>query len=245
MNNVNTVASATKGCDLVYESMLPALKTCGLFSGMADQQILDLLPCFGVRTNHYRKNETIAMAGEDQEVFGVVISGQVQVQKEDYAGNRLILGIFGPGEVFGEVPVFAGATRWPNSVQAMMNSEVLFIPYHKISEPCCRVCQSHRLLIANMLRIVARKALAMNGRISYLKLRGMREKLAAFLYEQYVQTGNRTFMIPMNREQLADYLNVSRPSMSRELGRIRDEGVIDYFRSSFTIKDIAALRKMR
>jgi len=88
------------------------------------------------------------------------------------------------------------------------------------------------------------KPLIMNNRISYLKVKSMREKLAAFLYEQHQMTGNRTFMIPMNREQLADYLNVSRPSMSRELGRIRDEGVIDFYRSSFTIKDIEALRRM-
>jgi CRP-like cAMP-binding protein len=84
----------------------------------------------------------------------------------------------------------------------------------------------------------------MNSRIGYLKVKSMREKLAAFLFEQHQRTGNRTFMIPMNREQLADYLNVSRPSMSRELGRIRDEGVIDFYRSSFTIKNLDALRQM-
>lgn len=229
----------------MYEKQLPALRECGLFTGLTDQQILDLIPCFGVRISQHNKNDCVAVAGDEQTVFGVVIEGQVQVQKEDYAGDRLILGIFGPGEVFGEVPVFAGATHWPNSVIATQTSEVMFIPYQKISEPCCRVCHSHRLLIANMLRIVARKTLVMNSRINYLKLRGMREKLAAYLFEQSRQAGSQTFMIPMNREQLADYLNVSRPSMSRELGRMRDEGVIDFFRSSFTIKDLTALRKMR
>ncbi len=229
----------------MYEKQLPALRKCGLFTGLTDQQILDLIPCFGVRISQYARQETVVMAGDEQTMFGVVIEGQVQVQKEDYSGDRLILGIFGPGEVFGEVPVFSGLTSWPNSVIATQNSEVMFIPHHKISEPCCRVCHSHRLLIANMLRIVAQKALAMNGRLNYLKLRGMREKLAAFLFDQSRLAGSHTFMITMNREQLADYLNVSRPSMSRELGRMRDEGVIDFFRSSFTIKDMGALRGMR
>jgi CRP-like cAMP-binding protein len=229
----------------LYEKQLAALRECTLFAGHSEQQILGLLPCFQVRIEQYQKGETIALAGDNQIVFGIVIFGQIQIQKEDYAGNRLIIGLFGSSEIFGEVAVFAGNNSWPNTVQAIANSEVMFIPYQKISEPCCDICESHQLLIANMLRIVAQKALAMNGRIGFLRLRGMREKLAAYLYEQYIMNGNHTFMIAMNREQLADYLNVSRPSMSRELGRIRDAGVIDFYRASFTIKDIAALRKMR
>jgi CRP-like cAMP-binding protein len=229
----------------LYEKQLSALRECKLFAGHSEQQIRELLPCFQVRIEQYQKGETIAVAGDDQIVFGIVIFGQIQIQKEDYTGNRLIIGLFGPGEVFGEVAVFAGTTSWPNTVLAQVSCEVMFIPYQKLSQPCCQICQSHQLLIANMLRIVAQKALTMNGRIGFLRLRGMREKLAAYLYEQDTLNKSHTFMINMNREQLADYLNVSRPSMSRELGRIRDAGVIDFYRSSFTIKDIAALRKMR
>lgn len=241
-------ASARPPCTLpqanAFAHWLPVLRACDLFIGHADAQILSLMPCFQARVHEYRKGEAIAIAGEAQDVFGIVLSGEILVQKEDYAGNRLIIGIFTPSEIFGEVSVYAGATRWPNTVQANTACSALFLSYAKVSQPCCNVCQSHQLLITNMLGIIARKALNMNSRISYLKLRGMREKLAAYLYEQYMMNGSRNFMLPMNREQLADYLNVSRPSMSRELGRMRDEGVIDFFRSSFTIKDIAGLRRM-
>ena len=237
--------AATPSASAAYAACLPALRACDLFAHHNDEQILRLLPCFHARIREYKKGEMIAMAGEDQDDFGIVLSGEVLVLKEDYAGNRLIIGMFDTSEIFGEVSVYAGATRWPNSVQANTGCAVMFLPYAKISRPCCNVCESHQLLIANMLGIVARKALNMNGRIGYLTLRGMREKLAAYLYEQYIQNGSRNFLLPMNREQLADYLNVSRPSMSRELGRMRDEGVIDFFRSSFTIKDIASLRRMR
>lgn len=223
---------------------LPALRACDLFTGLTDEQIIGLMPCFQVRIRKYRKGETIALAGEHQDVFGIVLDGEVLVQKEDYAGNRLIIGIFTTSEIFGEVSVYAGATRWPNTVLANTACTAMFLPHILISQPCCNVCSSHQTLIRNMLGIVARKALNMNGRIGYLKLRGMREKLAAYLYEQHIQHGSRNFMLPMNREQLADYLNVSRPSMSRELGRMRDEGVIDFYKASFTIKDIDGLRRM-
>lgn len=228
----------------MYESWLPVLKSCGIFQGLQDGDILDLMPCFGTVSRQFNKGDVISQGGAPQEHIGVVLSGEIHVQKEDYAGNRLIIGIFGPGEIFGEVSAFAGLSVWPNTVLANARSQVLFLPVIKISRPCCRSCNAHQLLIKNMLRLVARKAMNMNNRITYLKIKSMREKLASFLYEQYLQTGNRTFMLPMNREELADFLNVSRPSMSRELGKIRDEGVIDFYRSSFTIKDLQALRQM-
>ncbi|MCD8498469.1 MAG: Crp/Fnr family transcriptional regulator [Clostridiales bacterium] len=228
----------------MIEKWLPILTRCGIFEGLQASDILDMMPCFQPAIKTYTKDDILCRIGDPQDTFGVVLEGEIIVQKEDYAGNRLIMGTFGPAELFGEVAAFARIGTWPNMVVANSRCQVLFLPIGKFTKPCCKICNAHQLLIENMLRIVSRKALIMNNRISYLKVKSMREKLAAFLYEQHQMTGNRTFMIPMNREQLADYLNVSRPSMSRELGRIRDEGVIDFYRSSFTIKDIEALRRM-
>jgi len=227
----------------MIEKWLPILTRCGIFEGLQASDILDMMPCFQPSIKTYAKDDILCRIGDPQDTFGVVLEGEIIVQKEDYSGNRLIMGTFGPAELFGEVAAFAKIGTWPNAVVANSRCQVLSCD-RQFTKPCCKICNAHQLLIENMLRIVARKALIMNNRISYLKVKSMREKLAAFLYEQHQMTGNRTFMIPMNREQLADYLNVSRPSMSRELGRIRDEGVIDFYRSSFTIKDIEALRRM-
>ena len=228
----------------MIEKWLPILGSSGLFDGLGEADIMDLMPCFSPAIRSYDKDDTIVSVGDKQDSFGIVLEGEIIVQKEDYSGNRLIIGTFGPAEIFGEVAAFAHIGSWPNVVVANTRCRILFMPTEKYTKPCCKVCTAHQLLIENMLRIVARKAMIMNSRIGYLKVKSMREKLAAFLFEQYQRTGNRTFMIPMNREQLADYLNVSRPSMSRELGRIRDEGVIDFYRSSFTIKNLDALRQM-
>jgi CRP-like cAMP-binding protein len=221
------------------ESWLPSLLKCQLFEGFDTDAIKSLLPCFNAISQDFAKGDILKQAGDPQQTIGIMLEGEVQVLKEDYAGNRLIIGIFGPGEIYGEVAAFAGINRWPNTVVASTDGAVLYVPFIKITQPCCRVCDAHQRMIRNMLGIVAGKAMIMNNRIGFLKMKGMREKLTAFLYDQYRQSGNRTFLIPMNRSDLADFLNVSRPSMSRELGRMREEGLIDYFRSSFTIKDRA------
>lgn len=229
----------------MFEPWLPILQKCTLFHDFDPQAIIELMPCFGATVQEFLKGDLLCQAGEPQQAIGIVLNGEIQVQKEDYAGNRLIIGLFGPGELFGEVSAFAGLGHWPNNVLASSPGQVLFIPVNKISQPCGQTCGTHQQLIRNMLSIVSGKALIMNNRLSFLKLKGMREKLAAFLYEQYRQTGSRTFLLPMNRDELADYLSVSRPSMSRELGRMCAEGMIDFYRSSFTIKNLEALRRVR
>lgn len=219
----------------------PVLESCALFQGMSAEQIRNLLPCLSASSRSCQKGDVLKLTGQAQNSFGLVLDGEIHVQQEDNAGNRLIIGIFGPGELFGEVSAFAGDGQWPNTVQASKRGHILFIPTEKISHPCCKVCQAHQFLIHNMLMIVAGKALTMNRRIGYLKLKGMREKLAAYLYDLYCRQGVKELELPMNRENMADFLNVSRSSMSRELGRMRDEGLLDFHRSHLLIKDLNAL----
>ncbi|HAL74352.1 MAG TPA: transcriptional regulator [Clostridiales bacterium] len=229
----------------MYKPYANVLKMCPLFAGLEEHDILSLLSCLRPVMRDFQKGDLLCQAGGPQETFGIVLSGEVQVQKYDFAGNRLIIGSFGPGELFGEVSAYAGLGLWPNTVAASAAGKVIFIPFALLSQTCCRACDFHQTMIRNMLGIVAHKAMIINNRLNFIKLRSMREKLAAFLYEQFKQSGTKTFLVAMNREELADYLNVSRPSMSRELGRMKDEGLIDFYRSSFTIKDIEALKLAR
>lgn len=228
----------------MFEQWLPVMKQCGLFRGLSDEEILSLMPCFGANESAYARGDVLFQAGDPQQTVGLVLTGEIHVQKEDYAGNRFLINVLQKGDLFGEVSAFANLGQWANTVLAGSESRVLFMRVDRISKPCCRVCQAHQLLTENMLYLVANKALVMNSRINYLKMKGMREKLASFLLEQSAKMNNLTFNLSINREALADYLNVSRPSMSRELGRMKEEGILDFYRSSFIIRDIQALRRM-
>ena len=208
-----------------------------LFAGLSAEQLDILLRCFNAAERVFAKGDLLCLAGQPQATIGLVLDGRVLVQKEDEAGSRLIIGVFGPGDLFGEVSAFAGNGSWPNTVVGDSAGAVLFVPFDKISRPCCRACDAHQVMAANMLRILAGKALMVSKRIGFIRLKGMRQKLAAYLYDQYRQSGSSTFRTHMNREALADFLNVSRPSMSRELSRMKADRLIDYDRSIFTVTD--------
>jgi CRP-like cAMP-binding protein len=109
---------------------------------------------------------------------------------------------------------------------------------------CQKLCPWHGKLIENMLMMVSERALALSRKVEYLSIKSIRGKISTYLLERYKITGKTTFMLPVNRNELADFLNVSRPSLSREMCNMRDEGIIDFHRASVQIKDVEALKSM-
>ena len=95
-----------------------------------------------------------------------------------------------------------------------------------------------------MLGLVSNRGLLLNKRLEYLSLRSVREKIATYFLEQYDKLGKPKFKLPMNRNELAEFLNVTRPSLSRELGKMRDEGFIDFERSSISLVDVDSLKEI-
>ena len=121
------------------------------------------------------------------------------------------------------------------SVQAGEESEILLIPIKKLTTVCTNACNNHAVLIQNLLKILANRNQQLVTKFSHISKRSTREKLLSYLYLQSRLQGSNTFTIPFNRQELADYLFVERSAMSHELSKLRDEGLLDYHRSSFKL----------
>ncbi len=222
---------------------MESLKRCRLFHSLKQEDINYLLECLHPRIKNYQKNELITIAGDELAEFGILLSGEAAVTKENAAGSRIILTVLGPGELFGEIAAFSGNRRWPATVFAQGKCTALFLQPEKIIGYCDNSCGNHRMLIQNMLRIISEKALLLNKKVEYLAIKSLRGKICTYLLEQHQRTGMTTFMLPLKRWELADLLNVSRPSLSREMCKMRDEGIIDFHRSSVRIKNMEALKR--
>lgn len=160
---------------------------------------------------------------------GVVLLGTVQVVQEDYYGNRSVMTVLQPGESFAEVFSCAGFEVMPVSVMAVTDSEVLLLDCRCVLTTCSRSCHFHSLLMKNMLEGMAQK-------IQYMSKRTTREKLMAYLSNQAKQQGSKEFVIPHNRQSLADYLGVERSAMSAEISKLKKAGKIDTHGSWFCLK---------
>jgi CRP-like cAMP-binding protein len=214
---------------------------CKLFENMSAGELQTLLDCLNPRVVRLKKNDIANVAGDKFEGLGVVLTGQAAVVKENASGSRIILTMLKPGDLFGEMAAFSGNDKWPATVIAQSECSIMYMPPDKILGQCEKACLSHRTLIMNMLRILSDKALTLNRKLEYLSMKSLRGKIARFLLEHSRKSGQTTFLLPMNRNELADFLNVSRPSLSRELCSMRDEGLLDFHRSSVQLKDVRLL----
>jgi CRP-like cAMP-binding protein len=228
----------------MFKKWIDVLAKCELFRGITPEELNIVFGCLKPRVTGFEKNEWVAAAGEKFNGLGVILEGEVVVAKENAAGSRVIIAVSGPGEMFGEMAAFSGEGVWPVAVMARTKCTILFLPAGKIIGNCERLCASHRQLITNMLEIVSGKALMLDRKLEYMAIKSLRGKISTFLLEQYKRAGRATFMMPMKRNELADFLNVSRPSLSREMCRMRDEGVIEFHRESIKIKGLENLKSM-
>jgi CRP/FNR family transcriptional regulator, dissimilatory nitrate respiration regulator len=221
----------------MYEKYLALLKGTPLFLGISRDELLGMLQCLKPVIRTCDKNEVIALSGERISGVHILLSGTINILKENAAGEQVILAKLGKGNLFGETGVFSGENTWPATVIAAEDSAIMRFPAEKITGMCPNRCPNHRSLLHNMLKILSDKALMLNRRIGYLSIKSLRSRIALFLMDEYKKAGTPTFRIGFSRDELADYLGAARPSLSRELGRMRDEGILEYYKASIRIKD--------
>jgi len=215
-----------------------------LFKGMDKRNVEDMIKCIRPKLVSVRKNDYVAFAGNSFDGLGILLSGQAVVSRENAAGKRIIMTNLNAGDIFGEMIVFSSLATWPVSVQAITDCTAMFLSKEKIVKTCGKACKWHYDMILNLMSIISDKALTLNKKLDYISIKSMRVKISTYLLELYKKTGSTSFIMPLNRNELADFLNVSRPSMSREMGRMRDEGIIDFHRSAVKILDLEALKEI-
>ena len=214
---------------------LNILKKSKLFQDMSDDDILKSLKCLSGKTNTYTKDEIIYFAGDEISKIGIILNGSILITKDDIMGNRNILTSISQSELFGETFVCSDIKYIPVTVTASQKCEILFIEFSRITQTCTSNCNFHNTLIKNMLYIISSKNILLNNKIEILSAKTTRDKLMAYFNIQIIKNKTNKFKIPFNRDALADFLNLNRSSMSRELSKMRDENIIKFNKNEFEI----------
>ena len=217
------------------KELYPLLQGCPLFDGINKDDLTGMLGCLGARTVSARKGQALFREGDKAIFVGIVLTGSVQVIREDYYGNRSIMAHLGPRQLFGESYAFSGISSLPVSVVADEDTEALLLDSRRISVCCSNACSFHSQVIFNLLRLVAMNNLTLHQKIQITSKRTTREKLMAYLLSQAKLQKSNTFTIPYDRQALADYLEVDRSGLSAEIGKLRREGVLECEKNSFRL----------
>lgn len=208
------------------------LASVPLFHGASPEEIRLLLAALDGKFSRFSRGDRILQAGSRTRRLWVVLSGGVTIENHDAWGNRSILGHAAPGEVFAET--YACLPRQPLLVSAVASGDTELLSLD-LSGLFDRRCPHSDILLGNLLTITAGKNLALSRRIFYTSSKTIRGRLLSYLSDQATLQGSRSFSIPFDRQQLADYLGVDRSALSNELSKLRREGILTAEKNRFSL----------
>ena len=214
---------------------LSILKQTRLFSGVGEEDISAMLTCLDAKLRRYQNGEYVLHQGESVHDIMVLVEGALHIQKDDYWGNSNIIRNIGVGEIFGEAYVAPDSGAALNNVIAVEDSAVIFFEAQKIITTCPSACRFHTAVVQNLFFALSEKNRKLVQKLGHMSKRSTREKLMSYLSEEASRQNSATFVIPFNRQQLADFLSVDRSAMSNELCKMRDDGLIRFAKSEFTL----------
>ncbi len=210
-----------------------------LFRGVPKEKLDSCLQCAGARVKRYDKSQQIFVTGDRPEYVYVLLSGAVTVYRDYPDGKRTIVANIHPKDVFGEVFVFLKDTDYNSSAMSMADSFVLCVPKEFFYGTCPNCCEYHSKIIRNMLEILSTKTFTLHSKLTLLASGSLRQKIARYILDHMDTSGY--IDLKMNREELAMFLNVTRPSLSRELQKMQSEGLIEIYKSTVKILDCMKL----
>jgi CRP/FNR family transcriptional regulator len=219
-------------------SYINQIEAIPLFSGLSGEQVQELATI--VLEQAFRRGQTIFLEGDEGSGFYVVKTGKVKIFKLSPDGKEQILHIFGPGEPFAEVPVFAGQ-RFPANAEALEESRLFFFPRAGFLD----LIRRHPSLALNMLAVLSRRLRQLAGLVEDLSLKEVPARLAAYiLYQSERQQGVPEFDLEIAKGQLASLLGTIPETLSRILARMVKEGLIESSGPRIKIINKAGLQEL-
>lgn len=219
------------------------LKNTKLFIGLNEEEILTCLKSSDFNIEEFEKDETVFHVGDKARHINVLIDGAVSICRDSMDGKRSIVAIFNTvGAIFGEVFLFLENKGYEHYARAASKVKLLKISKDYLFEGSKEGKDYHKVFLGNMLSDLAFKNYYLNRKVQILSCSSLRQKIAMFLIQNMDR--NKRCISGLGREEMADLLNTARPSLSRELMKMQEEGIIEIDKKQIIIKNIKALENL-
>lgn len=222
-------------------NIVKLIKKNELFQNFEDKEINAIFDCLKGRILKCSRGKLLCDQGSLIDEIGIILEGSAVKFLTKANGEKEVEEVINVGDMFGEIDGYSPDRTSVFSIVAAEESTVLYITLSTIVKQCEKTCSFHQKLLENTLSYMSRKILGMRKDAEYLSIKSMRLKIAKLIYEKYLEQGTMNVVLGINRNEMAEYLNVSRPSMSREMIKMREEGMFDFWKDKITIKNIDAI----
>jgi CRP-like cAMP-binding protein len=228
------------------DKLVDHLKHCILFKDLTSEELQNLIininysisdnckNCFECRTC------IVALEGDTCDSLGIIIEGELEVQKHYASGKVVTLAKLNRGKTFGEAIAFSETNLYPATIVSSKGSIILYISKKDIID----MCSSYPKVLNNFMQLLSSKILLLNRKIKELSFETLREKISSYLLSQYEIQKTLDLKLPMSRKDLAQHLGVQRPSLSREFVNMKNDGLIGFNKNLVQIKDLEAIEEI-
>ena len=225
------------------DKLVNDLKFCILFKGLTTPELENLIASINYHISDNCKNCAecttciVALEGDICDSLGIVIQGEIEVQKHYASGKIVTLAKLNKGKIFGEAIAFSETNIYPATIVSNRGSIILYISKKDV----IAMCSSYPLVLNNFMQLLSSKILLLNRKIKELSFETLRQKISNYLLSQYKIQKNLALILPMSRKTLAEHLGVQRPSLSREFVNMKNDGLIDFSKNLVQIKNLEGI----
>lgn len=214
--------------------MIHVLKNNALFKGLNTQELDQLIACQKPRIKTYQAKEIVFHKGSLLSEIGIVITGCVLLYKDDYLGNESIIQTMMDGDSFGEAVALNPNEKTMVYAVTNVTTTIAFFNMNHFVSPCKKFCAYHQKTQQNLMRVLSRKLILLQKKLDVLSKRSIRDRLLQYL-NQLDKDSDHWVTIHLNRQELANYLNVDRSALSREMGHLIQEKILEIDEKKFRI----------
>lgn len=216
------------------------LKACSLFQHLDEQEIMDAFLSIDYKIKNFTKNEIVAYEEDTLSNIGIIIDGQVQIQKIYPSAKTITIAKMTIGDVFGEVLIFSNAKFYPATIISSTISKIIFISKENI----LKLCKLNITFLENLMSLLSNKMLLLNNKLTLLSHKTIKAKISAFLISEYEKQHNLIINLHSSKKLISEQMGITRPSFSRELIKMKKEGLIDYDMKTITILNLQLLENI-
>lgn len=215
-------------------------KKCILFKNIKSEDLLKSIENISYTKKSCRKNEIVALENEPCGGIGLVVDGILTIQKSNCHGSSIIIETLTAGDIFGEAVVFSNMSRYPATIICVQDASYVMVSHIEI----LKLCSNNKIFLNNFMNLLSNKILMLNRKIKVLSYQTIRQKVSYFIVQFYYTAGSLTLNVPFNRAQMSEYIGIPRPSLSRELISMKNDGIIDYYKNSIKILNLDYLKSI-
>lgn len=220
------------------EEYISVLTKTEFFKNFSDKDIISLFNRNNFKIREYPKRTIIYLQNQKCKSFDMILKGVVVVKTIDENGKVLTVSEFKIGDTIGENLLFADCNNYPMTVVAKTATTIL----HMDKDLVLKLCQMDIDFSNELLRSISNKILIIGTKLKSVTMKTIRQQIIEFLANQYYIQNTFEIKLNMSKKEWAEKLGVQRPSLSRELSKMKKEGLIDYNRNIIHIKKLDIIK---